>query len=79
VRFNHHHHPVKWRWILDADAGVMWETWICRERFALTFKFGWEYHLFFDQLELRGDQFGLVSDDRNLSLNGVAFSSRFDF
>lgn len=79
VRFNHHDHPVKWRWILDADAGIMWETWLCSQRFALTFKFGWEYHLFFDQLELRGDKFGLVSDDRNLSLNGVAFSSRFDF
>lgn len=67
------------RWMIDAAGGILWKT-FCRERrYALTFALGWEYHIFFDQVELKGDRFGLVSDNRNLSLNGLAFSACFDF
>ncbi|MBS0615458.1 MAG: hypothetical protein JSR58_02770 [Verrucomicrobia bacterium] len=79
LRYYRHKHPQRWRWMLDAGAGVLWKTFIAHRRFALTFKAGWEYHVFYDQVELKGDEFDLVSDDRNLILNGVALSTRFDF
>lgn len=79
VRFHKRSQSFAARWILDAAAGFLWETFICKERFALTFKLGWEYHLFFHQFQLQKDQFGIVPDNRNLSLNGGAFSGRFSF
>jgi hypothetical protein len=79
TRYNRHRHLGRFRWIIDAGAGVLWKTYCARDLFALTFKLGWEYHLFFDQNELKGDAFDLVSDNRNLVLNGAAFSARFDF
>lgn len=79
TRYNKHHHPWRFRWILDAGAGILWKTFCARDRFALTFKLGWEYHLFFDQNELKGDAFDLISNGRNLVLNGASFSARFDF
>lgn len=79
VRFDRHRYPQRLRWMIDASGGIMWKTFICAKRFALTFKLGWDYHIFFDQVEFKGDDFDLVSDDRNLSLNGLALSGRFDF
>ncbi len=79
VRYDHHRRPQGFRWMFDAGAGVLWKTFITNQRFALTFKLGWEYHIFFDQLELKADEFDLVSHDRNLILNGAAFSVRYDF
>jgi len=79
TRYNRHRHSGRFRWILDAGAGILWKTFCARERFALTFKLGWEYYLFFHQVEFKGDAFSLISDDRNLVLNGAGFSARFDF
>ncbi len=79
TRFNLRSHPVRFRWILDAEGGLLWETFIVKEQFALTFKLGWQYFIFFDQFALQKDQFGLVPEDNDLSLNGGAFSARFDF
>ena len=79
VRFHEKRRPFELRWILDASAGLLWETFLCNERFALTFKLGWEYHLFFHQFQLKKDQFGIVPNNRDLVLNGGAFSGRFSF
>jgi len=79
VRYERNCRPHRFRWILDAMGGIAWNTFLCKKRYALTFALGWEYHLFFNQLVLKGDRFGLVSNNRNLSLNGFAFSGCFDF
>ncbi len=79
TRFHKKSTPFKCRWILDAAAGISWETYLCCEQYALTFSLGWEYHLFFHQFQLERDQFGIIPHSRNLSLNGGAFSGRFNF
>ena len=79
IRYDRDRYPNGFRWILDASAGILWKTFCSKNRFALTFQLGWEYHIFFDQVELKADDFGLVSGNRNLILNGVDFSARFDF
>ncbi len=79
TRFHDKRKPVEFRWILDASAGLLWETFICQQRFALTFKLGWEYHLFFHQFQLKKDHYHIVPSDRDLVLNGGAFSARFSF
>ncbi len=79
LRYQRNCCPRGFRWMLDAMGGISCKTFLCKERYALTYALGWEYHLFFDQVELAGDRFGLVSNDRNLSLNGLAFSVCFDF
>lgn len=79
TRFHKKREPFKCRGILDAAAGFLWETYIRDGCYALTFKLGWEYHLFFHQFELQRDRFGIVPNHRNLSLNGGAFSGRFSF
>ncbi|MBS0649379.1 MAG: hypothetical protein JSS10_09180 [Verrucomicrobia bacterium] len=79
ARYHRHRHPWRFRWIIDAGAGILWKTYCASDRLALTFKLGWEYHIFFDQMELKGDKFDLISDNRNLVLNGAAFSARIDF
>lgn len=79
VRYNRSCSPQGVRWIVDATAGILWKTFLCENRYALMFALGWEYHHFFDQVEFKGDRFGKVSHDRDLSLNGLALSMRFDF
>lgn len=79
VRYHKNRYPQEWVWMADAGAGLLWKTYFARQRCALTFQLGWEYHIFFDQVKLKGDKFGLVSGNRNLSLNGADFSMRFDF
>ncbi|MBS0652453.1 MAG: hypothetical protein JSR39_02880 [Verrucomicrobia bacterium] len=78
-RFSHHEHLNRFRWIGDLSAGVQWKTLFNKERYALTFKADWEYHIFFNQFQLKRDDFGLVPDNRTLSTQGVTFSGRFDF
>lgn len=79
VRYQRNCSPVKFNGMLDATGGIMWKA-FCREnRYAFTFAVGWEYHIFFDQVALKGDKFCLVSRDRNFVLNGVAVSARCDF
>lgn len=79
VRYDRSCSPHGVRWIVDATAGILWETFLCEGRYALMLALGWEYHHFFDQVEFKGDRFGKVSHDRDLSLNGLALSVRFDF
>lgn len=69
----------KARGMFDATAGILWKTFIRNNRYALTYAFTWEYHRFFKQIEFKGDKFGLVSCDRDLSLQGIGFSASFDF
>lgn len=79
LRFSHHKHPVRFRWIGDLEAGIEWETPLCCEQYLLSFKLGYEYHIFYHQLDLEGDEFGLVPHDRNLDVQGVTFSCGFAF
>lgn len=76
-RFSHHKNFVRFQWIGDLAAGVAWKT--CLFEYLLTFKLGWEYHIFFQQLKLKGDSFHLISHDRNLDVQGVTFSSQMEF
>lgn len=79
VRYASSCRPFKFRWMLDATAGISWRSFVCGNRYAFTCSLGWEYHRFFDQVKLKGDKFGLVPCDRDLSLNGFALSAQFDF
>lgn len=78
-RFHHHKHLVRVRGIADLAAGISWDTCFCQGRYSVAFKLGWEYHIFFHQLELKGDDFHLVSHNRDLDVQGVTFSSQFAF
>lgn len=79
TRFSHHEHLNRFRWIGDLAAGLQWKTLFTCDRYALTLRADWEYHIFFDQFQLKKDAFDLVPDDRNLSTQGVTFTGRFDF
>jgi hypothetical protein len=79
TRFSNHGHRDRFCWIGDLAAGIEWKKLFHDERYALTFKADWEYHIFFHQFELKRDDFGLVPSNRDLSVQGVTFSGRFDF
>lgn len=79
TRFSYHKHHNRFCWIGDFAAGIQWKTLFCCERYALTFKADWEYQIFFHQFVLKKDDFDLVSSNRDLSMQGVTFSVRFDF
>lgn len=79
TRFSSHRHLNRFRWIADFAAGVEWKWLLQNEQYALTFKTDWEYYIFLHQFELKRDHFHLVSGNRNLYLQGVTFSVRFDF
>ena len=79
TRFSYHKEPSRFRWIADAAAGIEWKKLFDRERYALSLQADWEYHLFFRQFELKKDDFDLVPDGRNLSAQGITFSTRLDF
>lgn len=78
TRFSHHRNFVRFRWISDLAIGIAWDTVLCGE-YSLGFKLGWEYHVFFDQLELKRDNFHILSHNRNLDVQGLIFSTRFDY
>jgi hypothetical protein len=79
TRFYRHRHPLRFRWFCDFAAGVEWKRFFECKQYALTFKVDWEYHLLLRQFEFKTDDFDLVSKSRNLALQGVSFSVRFDF
>lgn len=79
TRFFEHDHFNRFCGIGDLAAGIQWKAPLHHERYALTFKVDWEYHIFFHQLELKKDDFDLVPNDKDLSMQGVTFSGRFDF
>jgi hypothetical protein len=63
----------------DFAAGLRWTQYLYKKRFALTFQGGWEYHIFFNQNQLREGNFSLLSKNDNLIYKGWFLSSRFDF
>lgn len=77
-RFSHHNNQVRFRWVSDLAAGIGWDATFCGE-YTLGLKLGWEYHVFFDQLELKRDHFHILSHNRNLDVQGLTFSTRFDY
>lgn len=78
-RFHKSGHAVRFRWICDAAGGIEWKTFLDSDRFALAFKLGWEYHIFFHQMQLKTDEFHVVPHNKNLDVQGVILSGRFDF
>jgi len=79
IRFSHDEHLNRFRWMSDFAAGIQLKRLFKKERYGLTFKVDWEYHIFFRQFELETGNFNLISGNRNLYLQGVTFSARFDF
>jgi Legionella pneumophila major outer membrane protein precursor len=79
TRFSYHQHLNRFRWVGDLSAGIQWKAFFDQERYALTFKADWEYHIFFHQFQLRKDDFDLVPNNRDLSMQGVTISACFDF
>ncbi len=69
--------------ILDAQAGVEWAHLFCSQRFGITLRAGYEYHLYADQNQLplpTGDgdnSFSPVGGD--LAYQGLFLSGQFDF
>lgn len=79
VRFSHDSHPTKFRWIGDLALWLAWKTCLCDGMYPLTLKLGWEYHIFFHQMQLRRDNFHLIPGNRNLAVQGVSFGADFEF
>lgn len=79
------------RSIFDLALGFKWSGLFCKERFGLTFKAGYEYHLYFDQNQLVAssvlqqgaagsggvERYSVVGG--NLAYQGVLGSIQFDF
>lgn len=78
-RTHHQAHPFHLGWISDLGVGLSWKYLIYDNRYALTFKAGWEYLVLFNQNDLKQGQFHLVSHNRDLQLQGGTMSFRFDF
>ncbi len=78
-RLDHHRHRTRLAWISDLGIGFLWKTLFMHERYALSFKLGWEYQVLFHQNQLKTGEFHLVSHNRDLQLQGGTFSTRFDF
>jgi len=79
VRSCYSKHNTRFRCILDFAAGVAWNTCLCCGKYGLCLRLGWEYHIFFDQMQLKQDAFHLVPKDRDLSVQGVSASACFQF
>lgn len=79
TRFFNRKNLNRFRWIADLAAGIEWKCLFHNERYGLTLKTDWEYQIFFHQFELKKDHFDLVPSNRDLSVQGVTFSVRFDF
>ncbi len=79
TRFSRHKTINRFCWVADLLAGLQWKWPLSDEKYALTFKADWEYHLFFHQFVLKKDRFGLVPKNRDFSTQGVTLSARFDF
>lgn len=76
-RFSHHENSARLRWIGDLAAGIAWDKCICN--YLVQWQLSWEYHIFFHQLELQEDDFGLIPSNRNLSFQGLVLSGNFYF
>lgn len=70
--------------ILDVDLGVKWSKLFQEGDWAMAFKIGYEYHLYFNQNQFqvsRGNSALLLSQTQggDLAYQGVTFSGQFDF
>ncbi|MBS0604195.1 MAG: hypothetical protein JSS60_04045 [Verrucomicrobia bacterium] len=78
-RVDLHRHRNRLGWVSDLGVGILWKTLFMQQRYALSFKLGWEYLVLFHQNLLKQGEFHLVSHDRDLQIQGGTFSARFDF
>ncbi len=72
------------RAILDLALGLKWSRFFSKNRFGITFKTGYEYHLYFNQnqflLSSGSDNFELFNPVKgDLTYQGVIGSAQFDF
>ncbi len=73
------------RSIFDIGMGLKWVGLFCKERFGLTLKAGYEYHMYFNQNQLSGNKLsvgtlnGFSSQGGNLLYQGAIGSVQFDF
>lgn len=73
------------RSIFDIAMGLKWSGLFCKDRFGLTFKSGYEYHMYFNQNQFSGGKASVASLDQvssqggNLVYQGVIGSVQFDF
>ena len=72
------------RAILDLDLGLQWSHLFCNNAGALTFKVGYEYHLYFNQnqflLSMRNDDFALLNPaSGDLIYQGLIGTFQVDF
>lgn len=84
VRMKVHDDQKMGRAVTDLAAGVRWETYFCDDDFRLRLQAGWEQHMFFGQNQLVNfvDSFNqgkFVSNQGDLSLQGLTVSAQFDF
>lgn len=78
VRSSHDKRHTRCRGIVDLAAGISWQTCLCLE-YLFNLSIGWEYHIFFDQLQLRQGNFHLVPHNRNLQVQGVTVNANLEF
>lgn len=74
-----HQHPTRFRCIGDLAAGIAWTTSLCQNAYSLSLKLGWEYHIFFNQLQLKQNQFHLVPSNRDLQVQGITIGANLEF
>lgn len=73
------------RSVADLQAGLCWSHSFCKDRFALTFRAGYEYHLYPNQnqlpLDVGNDGFltTLNAVDGDLAYQGLFLSGQWDF
>ncbi|MES2122705.1 MAG: Lpg1974 family pore-forming outer membrane protein [Chlamydiota bacterium] len=73
------------RSVMDLAMGLKWAGLFCKDRFGLTFKAGYEYHLYFNQNQFFGNKAAVNGLDHyssqggNLIYQGVIGSAQFDF
>lgn len=79
IRFFYRNQKNRFGCVGDFSGGLFWKTPFLPKNYALTFKTEWEYHLFFDQFQLKRDAFGVIPSNKNFSTQGVTFSGRLDF
>lgn len=79
TRFSNHQRPFRVCFVGDFAAGAKWKLPLNLDWGQFVVGASWEYHLFLRQFALKRDRFGLVPDNRNLSVQGFVFSARLEF
>lgn len=66
-------------WSCDYFAGLQWDTSFCCGLYAVTFRLGWEQLWFFNFNRLSRGQYEFFNGDRDLSFQGITFSTELNF